>query len=298
MYQTERKPSIGIVVLVTVLACIALGLLGFIVYMKLLPQPAVQTEPTTVPTTQPPTTLPTETTEATTVPTEPPIPLTDLRAEDFGYVDGVFTCVTRDCLMGIDVSKYQGAVDWHMVKAAGYDFVMIRLGYRGYGEAGGLKPDDWAKRHYQGAKEAGLLVGAYFFSQAVSVEEALEEAAYALELAKDWELELPLVYDWEYIEYGRAAEVDTDTLTACAIAFCDEILAGGRDPMVYVSPWFGNMHLDQLKDYPHWLARYTDQLDYPYRFAMWQYTCTGTVPGVQGEVDINIFFPELLEDLG
>jgi len=286
--QKERNGKLWIVILVTALALAALGLLGFILWQhRPLPEPEESTSPpqTTVQT------LPPETEEATTAPTESPIPLTDLKASDFGYVDGVFTCITRDCMMGIDVSKYQGAVDWVQVKEAGFDFVMIRVGYRGYGQAGGMKPDEWANRHYRGAKEAGLLVGAYFFSQAVSVEEAREEALYALELTKDWELDLPIVYDWEFIENGRAAEVDADTLTACAIAFCQEISDVGRRTMIYVSPWFGNLHLDQLAEYPQWLARYTDQLDYPYRFEMWQYTCTGTVPGVNGDVDINIFFP-------
>ena len=287
MAKQKRKKNkrAGIVALVTVLALVALGLLGFIVYMEVSSWLAPITEPTTVPTTQPPTS------ETTTGPTEPPIPTTDLTAADFGYVDGVFTCITRDCMLGIDVSKYQEEVDWAQVREAGYEFVMIRVGYRGYGEAGKLNADEWANIHYAGAKEAGLLVGAYFFSQAVSVEEALEEAAYALALVADWEMDLPLVYDWEYIENGRAAEVDTDTLTACAIAFCEEVKAAGRDPMIYVSPWFGNLHLYQLEAYPQWLAQYTDQFSYPYRFEMWQYTNQGTVPGVNGDCDINIYFP-------
>ena len=288
----EKNRHTGIILLVVSLALVALGLLGFILWRHMqesLPeQPSTGTEPPeTTLQTQPPT----ETTEPTTAPTESPIPLTDLTAADFGYVDGIFTCLTWDCVMGIDVSKYQENVDWAQVKAAGYDFVMIRVGYRGYGKTGSLQPDEWAPVHYKGAKEAGLQVGAYFFSQAVSVEEAREEALYALERIKDWELDLPLVYDGEYIEYGRAAEVDTDTLTACAIAFCQEVSDVGIRTMIYVSPWFGNLHLDQLEEYPQWLARYTDVLDYPYRFEMWQYTSSGSVPGVNGDCDINILFP-------
>lgn len=290
MNGTVEKLGKAVLIASVVILALAALLLAGILFWKHRNQP--QPEETTVSTeatTLPPQTQ--ETTEPTTAPTEPPIPLTDLKASDFGYVDGVFTCLTRDCLMGIDVSKYQGTVDWEQVKAAGFDFVMIRVGYRGYGKAGNMKPDEWANRHYKGAKAAGLLVGAYFFSQAISEEEAREEALYALELTKNWELDLPIVYDWELVEDGRAAEVDTDTLTACAIAFCQEISDAGRRTMIYVSPWFGNLHLDQLEEYPQWLARYTDQLDYPYRFEMWQYTCTGTVPGVKGDVDINILFP-------
>ena len=291
--QREKTRSFGIILLVILLGLVALGLLGFILWMHLqefysdIPKP---TEPSTTQTEN--TTDQTEaTTEGPTEPTLLPYPLTDLVAEDFGYVDGVFTCVTRDCLMGIDVSKYQEQVDWEQVKAAGYDFVMIRAGYRGYGKAGTLRPDEWAKRHYEGAKKAGLLVGTYFFSQAITEEEAREEALYFLELTKDWELDLPMVYDWEYIEEGRAAEVDMATLTDLAIAFCQEISDVGKRTMIYVSPWFGYMELDRLEEYPQWLASYTDRLDYPYRFEMWQYTSGGTVPGVEGPCDINILFP-------
>ncbi len=291
--QREKTRKVGIILLVTLLALGSLGLLGFILWMHIweLPTDDPETVPHATTQTASPSTTELPTTEGPTEPTLLPYPLTDLTAADFGYVDGVFTCVTRDCLMGIDVSKYQENVDWEQVKAAGYDFVMIRAGYRGYGKAGTMRPDDWARRHYKGAKEAGLLVGTYFFSQAITEEEAREEALYFLELTKDWELDLPMVFDWEYIEEGRAAHVDMSTLTDLAIAFCQEISDVGRRTMIYVSPWFGYMELDRLEEYPQWLARYTDQLDYPYRFEMWQYTSGGTVPGVKGPCDINILFP-------
>jgi GH25 family lysozyme M1 (1,4-beta-N-acetylmuramidase) len=233
-----------------------------------------------------------ETTEPPTEPTEPPVTPNRFTPDDFAYVGDYLTCVSEECQMGIDVSKYQGYIDWKQVKEAGFTFVMIRVGYRGYGEAGTMRPDDMANSHYWGAKEAGLQIGAYFFSQATNEEEAREEALYALELTKDWELDLPIVYDWEYIsEEARTAEVDADTLTACCMAFCQEISDAGRKTMIYVSPWFGNLHLDQLNEYPQWIALYKDHMDYKHHFDMWQYTCTGSVPGVKGDVDINIFFP-------
>ena len=276
---------------------ILLGLLGFVAlvllacifwlhWQRFLPE-----TPTEPPTTVTEDTLPPETTTESTEPTLMPYPLTDLTAADFGYVDGNFTCLTRKCLRGIDVSRYQEKVDWEKVKEAGYEFVMIRAGYRGYGQAGNMREDEWAQRNYKGAKKAGLMVGAYFFSQATNEEEAREEALYFLEITKDWELDMPMVFDWELIEEGRAAKVDIDTLTRCAMAFCQEISDVGRRTMIYVSPWFGNLHLDQLEEYPQWVARYTDVLDYPYRFEMWQYTSSGTVPGVNGPCDINIYFP-------
>ena len=251
----------------------------------------VPTEP--VVTTLPPTTTePPETTEEVTEPTEPLVTPNRFGPEDFAYDGDYLKCVSEECLLGIDVSKYQSTIDWEAVKEAGFSFVMIRIGYRGYGEAGTMRPDEMANYHYWGAKEAGLMIGAYFFSQATTEEEAREEALYALELPQDWELDLPIVYDWEYIsEEARTAEVDADTLTACAIAFCQEISDVGEKTMIYVSPWYGNLHLDQLNEYPQWIALYKDYMDYKHHFDMWQYTCTGSVPGVQGDVDINIFFP-------
>ncbi len=281
---------IGICVLVLCVGIIATVLL----WQSGIFAPAVQTDPTvqttlTPHTTQVPTTV---MTEPPTEPTEPPVTPNRFTPEDFAYVGDYLTCVTEECQMGIDVSKYQGYIDWEQVKEAGFSFVMIRVGYRGYGEAGTMRPDDMANTHYRGAKAAGLEVGAYFFSQATNEEEAREEALYALELTEDWELDLPIVYDWEYIdESARTAGVDADTLTACTIAFCREISDAGKKTMIYVSPWFGNLHLDQLNEYPQWIALYKDNMDYKHHFDMWQYTCTGSVPGVKGDVDINIFFP-------
>lgn len=290
--------------MVAVLTVALLGLLVFAGWLTLrqrqqpMPEPAETTAATTLPAvTVAPTTEPTTapTTEAPTEPpTEPPVPLNRFGVEDFGYTEGgaYLTCLTEPCLMGIDVSKYQKKVDWQQVKDAGFSFVMIRVGGRGYGEAGGMYADDMANTHYKNAKKAGFLIGAYFFSQAVTVEEAVEEAQYALKLTKDWELELPIVFDWEYIsETARTANVDADTLTDCAIAFCDTIRQAGREAMIYYSPWFGNMHRDRLVDYPIWLALYKEEMTHPYYFDMWQYTCTGTVPGISGEADINIYFP-------
>lgn len=233
-----------------------------------------------------------ETAEQTTGPTEPYVPPNRFKPADFAYIDNYLTCVSEECQMGLDVSKYQGAIDWHQVKAAGFTFVMIRVGYRGYGQEGIMRPDEMAVNHYWGAKEAGMEIGAYFFSQATNEEEAREEALYALELTKEWELDFPIVFDWEYIsEDARTADVDADTLTACAKAFCQEISDAGRKTMIYVSPWFDRLHLDQLTEYPQWIAMYKDHMDYQYHFDMWQYTNKGNVPGVQGDVDINIFFP-------
>lgn len=281
---------IGIIVLVIAFSAVATllvwksGILG--TEAPETTAPVLQTSvPAPTLTTAPPDTTPTE-------PTDPPYPPNRFTPEDFAYQGDYLTCVSEECLLGIDVSRYQGPIQWEKVKEAGFSFVMIRVGYRGYGEAGNMRPDDMANQHYRGAKEAGLMIGAYFFSQATNEEEAREEALYALELTEEWELDLPIVFDWEYIdEDARTAEVDADTLTACAIAFCQEISDVGKKTMIYVSPWFGNLHLDQLAEYPQWIALYKDTMDYKYHFDMWQYTCTGKVPGVEGDVDINILIP-------
>ena len=221
------------------------------------------------------------------------VPRNRFGPEDFEYgEDGYLTCTAEPCMLGIDVSSYQGKIDWQQVKAAGISFVMIRVGGRGYGQAGNLFADQKAQEYYAGAKQAGLLVGAYFFSQALNTEEALEEAKFALELTKDWEMDLPLAFDWEFVnDDGRSATSDMYTVAMCTRAFCDEIRLAGRDAMVYVSMWFGYPYFEEFQDYPTWIALYTDEMDYAYEFRMWQYTASGSVPGIKGDVDMNIYFP-------
>ena len=125
-------------------------------------------------------------------------------------------------------------------------------------------------------------------------EEAAEEARFAMDIVRDWELDMPLVYDWEYIdEECRSAVVDTRMLTDCTKAFCETVDAAGYDSMVYFNPDQSRkqMHLEELVDYGFWLAMYSDHMTYEYKVDMWQYTCTGSVPGIDGNVDINLFFP-------
>ena len=238
-----------------------------------------------VPETTPPTTV-----EETTLPEPSANVFTPM---DFAYDGPYLTCLTDVSIRGIDVSTFQKEIDFHQVKDAGFEFVMIRLGYRGT-EQGGLFEDEWAQTNYLKAISAGLKVGGYFFSQAISVGEAVEEANFAMEIAKDWELEMPLVYDWEYVGEGyRSSHVDARMLTDCTLAFCQTVEAAGLEAMIYFNPDQSQkkMYLQELTDYRFWLAMYTDEMEYPYKVDMWQYTCTGTVPGVEGNVDINLYFP-------
>lgn len=232
-------------------------------------------------------------TEPTTLPTLPPPEANPYGPTDFQYAGDYLTCLAGESVLGIDISEHQQAIDWVAVKEAGIEFVMIRVGYRGY-MYGEIYDDSAAQEHYQGAKAAGLKIGAYFFSQAVNAEEAKAEAEFALNAVQDWELDMPLVYDWEYISAeARTGTVGSRDLTDCAIAFCSAVQAAGYDTMIYFNQNQGwdLLFLEELTDYGFWLAMYSDRMTYPYKLAMWQYSCTGVVPGIQGNVDLNLYFP-------
>ena len=230
------------------------------------------------------------TTEAATVlPTNPYGP-EDFRVEENGYI----TCLTGEARQGIDVSEWQGDIDWQQVKDGGIEFAIIRLGYR-RSETGELSTDEKALANLQGAAEAGIPTGAYFFSQAVTTQEALEEAEYALSLLEGYTLTYPLIYDWEYLgEDARPADVDARTLTDCIKTFCGRVEEAGFQSMIYFNPHFHEnevLYLEELTDYHFWLAMYDTQMDYPYQIDMWQYSCTGSVPGITGDVDLNLYLP-------
>lgn len=213
--------------------------------------------------------------------------------EDFALSGEYQTCIAGESVLGVDVSYWQKNIDWQQVKAAGVEFAMLRLGWRGTTE-GKLFPDEYLQQNYTGARAAGLNVGAYFFSQAISEEEAREEARYVLDLVKGWELQMPIVFDWEYMDgTSRTSSTSTQQVVAFSKAFCEEIALAGYTPMVYFNPRMVNngYDLEQLADYRFWLAMYDTPMDFPYRVDMWQYTATGAVPGISGNVDLNLYFP-------
>ncbi len=193
---------------------------------------------------------------------------------------------------GVDVSFYQQDIDWQAVAADGIDFAIIRLGYRGYTE-GGLMMDERFETNVQGALDAGLEVGVYFFSQAITPEEAEAEAAFVLHAIEDYEITGPIAFDWEPITSGQNARTDGMTgevLTQCAKAFCAQVAQGGYEPAVYFNQDLGYLHYDlrELTDYTLWLAEYDQKPDFYYHFDLWQYTHTGTVAGIEGNVDLNL----------
>ncbi len=214
---------------------------------------------------------------------------------EFGYDGDYLTCLTAESLLGIDVSSFQKEIDWEKVKSAGIEFVMIRVGFRGYGETGVLCEDKFAQKNYKGAKEAGLKIGGYFFSQATTEEEAVEEANYVLELTETWEMDMPFGFDWEcHTDQYRTAKVGPKTLTDCTKAFCQTLADQGKSVLIYSSPDQSPKELfwEEVSQYGLWLGEYDGELEDPNSVTMWQYTNQGKVPGIKGNADINLFFPE------
>lgn len=232
------------------------------------------------------------------VPIQESVPVYQYDTESFYEKDGryYYDDGVTPVAYGIDVSAYQKEIDWQAVAADGIDFALIRVGYRGWGEAGRLVIDEYFEANMQGAREAGLDLGVYFFSQAVTPQEAEEEARLVLECLDGQPLTYPVIFDWETISgvNGRANKLDTETLHACARAFNSVISAAGYQPMAYFSQSLGLLKYDlsRLTDYPFWLAYYASEPDpnFYYNFRMWQYSSTGKVAGIEGNVDMNICF--------
>lgn len=212
---------------------------------------------------------------------------------DFSWQDGFLQCDAGTVVTGIDVSSHQQEIDWQQVKQAGIEFVFVRLGYRGY-ETGSLTEDALAIQNLDGARAAGLSVGAYVFSQALDIGEAEEEAAFALRILAGRKLDLPLVFDWEYVSKdARTGGMDRRTLTDCTLAFCRAVEKAGYEPMVYFNGSQARdlLYLEELSGYRFWLAQYDHTLPFPCRADFWQYTDSGEVPGISGKVDLNLIFP-------
>ncbi len=198
--------------------------------------------------------------------------------------------------LGVDLSEYQGEVDFEKAKAAGVEFVILRLGGRYYGDEGKLYEDGAFDSYYEQAKAAGLKVGAYFFSQAVNAEDAQEEAAYALQKLSGKTLDYPVAFDWENIadDEARTDNVTGDELTLIAEAFCDTITEGGYKAIVYsnAEQMFVMYDFETMKNYDFWLADYREFPSMYYNYDMWQYSTHGTVDGIEGDVDMNISFKD------
>ncbi len=262
-----------------------------------------------------PTAVPAEPTEAAELPSPSPVPTPEptpeptpaavLNREDsiyYRFDPALFAADSRGritytgtgytCLTGIDVSEHQYGIDWQQVAADGIDFAIIRSGYRGY-TSGGLHEDNYFRDNIKGALAAGLKVGVYFFSQATSVREAQEEAAFVLDQLKGYDVALPVVFDMEILstEY-RTYNLSRRALFRCTRAFCDAVAEAGYKPMIYMTQFLGYQKytLRELTDYGFWYAEY--YVGYPtfvYDFDVWQYSDTGTVAGIEGNVDLDLY---------
>ena len=219
--------------------------------------------------------------------------------EDFEYRKEYLTCTAGESRLGVDVSSHQGVIDWQAVADSGVEFAMIRIGFRGYLE-GEINTDTKALENIAGAKAAGLDVGVYFFSQALTRQEAAREAAWCVTFLENTELEMPLVFDWEHVESAEARTAgfsDRALLTACARSFCDVVSAAGYEPMVYFNVYQarGLYDLTALRDYGFWLAQYEEGLDFSHAVDLWQYTESGEVEGIQGRVDLDLWLARVEE---
>ncbi len=196
--------------------------------------------------------------------------------------------------VGIDIAEYQGTVDFAAVKKSGVDFVILRIGGRYYSDKGALYEDGSFDTYYQQATDAGLKVGAYFFSQAITVDEAVEEAEYVVKKLNGRKLQYPVAFDWEIIEDddARTDNCPGKTITAMAEKFCDTIKEKGYQSMVYASTslMLQSYDFETMKDYEFWLADYREFPIMYYDFAIWQYNKEGKVNGIDSTVDLNICF--------
>lgn len=196
---------------------------------------------------------------------------------------------------GIDVSKFQGDIDWQKVSDSGVKYAMIRLGLRGY-ETGKLVTDENFEANIQGALDAGLEVGVYFFTQAITEAEAREEAEYVLEAIAPYNVTFPVAIDVEdlYNDKARSYGQTKESRTECAIAFMDSVNKAGYRGTIYgnLNTFSKLVDLNKLNDYEKWFAQYDSSIYFPYEITMWQYSDKGAIDGIEGDVDLNITFPK------
>ncbi|WP_051538045.1 glycoside hydrolase family 25 protein [Butyrivibrio proteoclasticus] len=215
----------------------------------------------------------------------------DFEFNEKGFLEYVGNSTAYNFKTGVDVSRFQGKIDWAKVAADGIDFAFVRVGLRGTTE-GKLLEDDYYEDNLKGATENGLDVGVYFYSQAINEEEALEEAQMVLDLIEPYDIKYPVVIDVESAESdsARTNNMTTDEYEAVVKVFCETVKNAGYTPMVYgnVKSYTLLMDAYDVDDYDIWIAYYGTPLYYPYHFNVWQYTSTGTVNGIDGNVDLNI----------
>lgn len=197
--------------------------------------------------------------------------------------------------VGVDISKQTGSVNFNGLKAAGVDYVMIRLGGRGY-STGQITLDENFKTNIEGAIAAGLDIGVYFYSQAVNQDEAIQEANFVVQNLEPYKgkVRYPVAFDMEFVsnDETRIDGLSREERTTVAQSFLEGVKAAGYVPMLYGDKeWLiKEIDLAKLQDYDVWLAQETDMPDYPYQYAMWQYSTSGVLNGITGDANLNICF--------
>lgn len=195
--------------------------------------------------------------------------------------------------LGVDLSRYQKDVDFNQLKQDGIEFVMLRVAARGY-KTGELKLDECFEQNIKKATEAGLNIGLYIYSQAITVEEAVAEAQFILDHIGEYKINYPIAIDMEFVDndHARVESLTRDERTAVTAAFVNKIREAGYTPMIYGNTeWLvKRIDLSKFSDCCIWLAEENDLPNYPYQFEMWQYTTKGQVKGIPGYVDLNISF--------
>ncbi len=195
--------------------------------------------------------------------------------------------------LGCDLSYHNKNVNFDELAASGCEFVMLRCGYRGYSE-GGMVKDEKFDRFASEAQRVGLKIGVYFFTQALTPEEAVEEAEFTLKLIEDYDISYPVAFDTEYIDDEKArtnvTEISDELRSEICTAFCERIAQDGYYPMIYASEnWFRRyLEVESLRKYDFWAPQYLEENDFLYDFTIWQYTDKGSIPGVKGDVDLDI----------
>ncbi|MDE7270115.1 MAG: glycoside hydrolase family 25 protein [Acetatifactor sp.] len=217
-----------------------------------------------------------------------------LESGEYQYMDGDQVISHK----GIDVSRFQGNIDWQAVAGDGVEFAIIRVANRGYG-TGKLVVDEQFEKNIKGAVDAGIHVGVYIYSQAIDEQEVVEEANLVMEKLAAHDVNCPIVFDVEKTAdpTGRMNQISVEERTNLTLLFCQTVEAAGYKPIIYHNMEMGALMLDvePLEQYDKWLAYYNDNMYYPYEYKIWQYSDKGRVSGISSNVDMNICFEPFWE---
>ena len=196
---------------------------------------------------------------------------------------------TDDVMLGIDVSKWQGDINWSKVKEAGCEFAIIRVGYQ-YGKDGELKVDPYFEKNIKGANEAGIPVGIYFYTYAYTTDQAKEHAKWVVNQIKKYKVDLPIAFDWENWTSFSTYGINFLDINQIAQTYIDTINENGYKGMMYSS----KSYLEAIwNDFdPLWLAHYTKQTNYTGDYLFWQVSNIGKINGINADVDLDIYYKE------